>query len=288
MGGILLEHKSTIVCACVLLAGCGGSNTVDPDAPIPFETRGLQPTIGAPEITETGQAAFRTIISPIAGIPSRQVFANDNYNVPGFDVFYRGVADEQTILLEVSGDDSEAFVSAANASIEGNSAFLGVAATSDGGTMPVIGTAQYDGFYGGVLTVLSGSLLSESFISGAVEINVDFANATASGAITARQRYLTASGADATSDFADISLGQVSLLPGQSDGPGFTGGGRLEQANAVPADPSGVLEGEWSILFAGDNAEEAVGTVIISHNYIQENGGISNDFREHGVFLADR
>ena len=150
------------------------------------------------------------------------------------------------------------------------------------------GEATYNGFYGGVLTTLISGLRSESFISGDVRIDVDFGDSTASGLISNRQRYLTANGDDATSDFADISLGQVDLIAGRSDGNGTTGGGRLEQSNAVPEEPSGVLAGNWSMLVAGEDAAEVVGSVSIRHNYLQTGGGISNDFLETGVFLAER
>ena len=221
--------------------------------------------------------------------PRRQVYEDpDRDDVAGFDNFYRAVPGEETILFEAQGANSIARVHAGNSAVENNSRFLGTSWTSDGGTLPTTGAAEYEGFYAGVLTSLNGNFRNESYISGEVAIDVDFDAMQAHGVISNRKRYLTASGAAAGSQFDDVSLGIIDLEDGVASDFGITGGGRLVQTNAQPENTSGVLDGTWRAALAGDEAAEIVGNVFIRHDYVNTGDGISGDFQESGVFLADR
>jgi len=125
-----------------------------------------------------------------------------------------------------------------------------------------------------------------SAISGDVAITAAFVDGMASGEITQRNRFLTATGGAAASDFANVTLAPVAISDGRTVGRGDTSGGELVQTNVTPE--GGSIEGNWLMSFSGQNATSAGGIVFIDHDYVQGGGGITTDFAEFGAFAVTR
>ena len=269
-----------------ILAACGGGGGAVTEEPFTGQVIAtpLAPAISSDFVTNTRTLQARTGVSP-----KRQLFreTTTTYIIDDFDTFTRLIDGERTIMFEALGDHTVAQVFGGTELIGGNNEpFRGFRIENEDGSTPVSGSATYEGDYAGLLTTLVENLKTESYISGDVEIDVDFAAATANGIITNRTRYLTATGAPAPSNFEDLALNELAIADGAYVTPGSTGGGKLTNGDAIPANSSGTLSGAWGLLFGGPGATEVVGFVQISHDYLQTNGGIGDDYQETGVFSA--
>ncbi|PUB11054.1 hypothetical protein [Yoonia sediminilitoris] len=218
----------------------------------------------------------------------------ESRDVPGFEA-YVGIYeflpplfldDGRIVLFEAEGDATAARILHHADTPPDHLDAYDAQRFSDGGTMPLTGTATYNGDYAGFLRRTTNDRLTESYIAGTVKIDVDFADGTAAGDITNRTRFLTANGSRA-GELDDVRLGALNFANGASVAGGITEGGKLAQSSAVP-EGGDRLQGGWDILFGGDGAPEAVGIVDIDHDYVQDVGGIGDDFNEIGVFAVGR
>ena len=269
---------------CVTCAACssgGGDNTVS------ISTISFRALSSAE--AEARAPGSRHVIAETGVNDERQLFEDSARNdVPGFRSFYRDVAGEETILFEARGDSGLARVYGANVPGVENRAYLGIAWSNEGGSTPVSGTADYAGFYAGVLTTTTFERRAVGYVSGEVRIDVDFDAMQADGQITNRKRYVTATGDAAASDLRDVTLGRIDIVDGVFAATGETAGGGLDQPDAVPLNASGALDGRWRMTLAGDSAAEVVGDVAIDHDYAGGNTGTIANYDENGVFLAER
>lgn len=262
------------------LAGCssGGSGSGDTNA-FGEVTKGDQTVTIAVVDEQT-----RTIAQQIGGSIITEVLQLDSgYRDSAFRKF-GAPGDDNALLFEARGDHGVVRVSAkTNTGVPPT--YLSNTATSFGGVMPTTGTASYTGRYTGVLTEKLNQT-TESYMQGNVSITADFDGDLVSGSISPRSRLLTENDTRAPTDFEGVTLEAHSFANGTSVTDGSTTGGRLDQANAQP-EGGGELEGNWNVAFGGDQATEVFGTVTITHDYDQSGDGISADFVERGVFIAN-
>lgn len=194
----------------------------------------------------------------------------------------------QTTIIEAKGPDGKVYVATRtdhNQSSGGSATFMSAEAEGFGGTQPDSGQATYIGQYAGFLERSATTThpgLVQSYIHGNTVLNADFGAGTVDGLITGRQRYLTTNG-NLVGTMEDINLGQHNIMNGQSVGMGLTTGGKLA---GRPNPVGGDLGGEWNVLFGGENAVSAGGTVVIDHNYTQTS--IKDDYVETGVFAVSQ
>ncbi|MEL6681562.1 MAG: hypothetical protein AAFQ09_02835 [Pseudomonadota bacterium] len=160
---------------------------------------------------------------------------------------------------------------------------------SVGGTVPTSGSAIYTGDYLGFLARGASTTehgLTESQITGDVRLEAEFAGGTLGGQITNRQRFLSIDGSEAAYDLEDLTLAEVDIVGGVTDGFGATEGGKLSTSSAVPE--AGDLSGNWQAAFGGDEGGVVFGSVEVDHDYEQGLRLITHDYVELGVFVADK
>jgi hypothetical protein len=163
-------------------------------------------------------------------------------------------------------------------------------ATTVGGSVPLAGTASYDGEYVGFFSrngSASNPRLTQSYVQGDVSMTADFSAESVNGEVTDRIRYATTDDRQ-LGTMADITLGTLDINGGRSSNAGGdTQGGRLVQANSRTFN-NRQLGGNWTVALSGNAAADAVGTVTVDHNYLNSTGLIQNDYVETGVFALTK
>ncbi len=281
-------------------AGCGGggSESDAPDAPAEIVFREVEATT----LSDGGVLSLRVSSPDLRGLALRQedgsggLFSNMNADssrdVEGFRYFattFRGVA--QSHAFEQRRDEGHVEIVAVQDPrlIAFGPYVPGANIHSEGGTVPTSGSANYTGDYIGFLArgaSTSEHGLTESQITGDVRLEADFAGATLGGEITNRQRFLSLDGSRASYDLEDLTLAEVDIVGGATDGFGTTEGGKLSTNRAVPE--AGDLSGNWQAAFGGEEAGVVFGSVEVDHDYQQGTGQITHDYVELGVFVAER
>lgn len=137
--------------------------------------------------------------------------------------------------------------------------------------LPLTGTARFDGQYAGFTTTRR--------INGTARLDVDFEGSTVSGWITDREfRQRPDNVLDAVNPLATLRLESTSLKENGTFA-GDTGGGQIIGGQ----EPWNPAKGSYSGLIGGADADEAVGSVVVTH---QAPSGAS--FDEVGGFFATR
>lgn len=269
------KYRFSPFLAIGLMSACGGGSTTPTD-PLSFKAG----TFGTPFVVENrGDSAE----AEIRGVP-QLLTRNDQRDVEGFRA-YTGNSD--VYFVAFTGDEQ------AVAELYAVTNDLDVVTTPGSyfartdGTLPLSGQAHYRGDYVGVIAREprdNVDFLVQSYVSGDVLLNVTFGGRLVDGRITNRERYLTASGADASFDMEPVFLNETFL---EIDGSfaGSTTGGKFD---SIDFNPEGrdALSGDFEGAFSGDEAAFAVGIVQISHDY-EQTSVASDDYIEYGAFTTD-
>ena len=280
-----MQHLIFPSCLAVAaLSGCGGAST----GAVPFGGLNVSVGGGVGVSTVAGAPDVRRVALSVANsntVFNAGVSRDPSRDVPLFDAFSSDTSG--VLLFEAVGDSGTVHV-AAKADDDATGVQVGANADSRGGTLPQSGTASYVGAYAGFLTrgpATSIPNLTQSYISGTLNLTANFRTGTVSGAITDRQRYRTST-TNLLGTMGDVTLGALTVSGGASDDDGVTSGGGIEGAAYVPAGP---LRGVWDLGLGGDGAAEAGGTVQIIHDYRNtEPGDTPDDYVEIGGFAAAR
>ncbi len=283
-----LFANSILVAGTVAVSACGGGETPTRAAPVGFS--GTTETVSsAPVVTQTSATSRTLAIQSGSTVQTWSAARNSRSDTGDFIVF--GGGSNNPMLFEADTSTGGRAEVAMIVNDTGSSpTLLGGKITTAGGTMPQTGSATYSGNYVGFIT-RSGPArnlgLTDTYVTGDVKLNANFAAETISGSIGNRMRHLTATGGIVGGESpADITLGQISF--DQASSGNLTGGDILpSDSRFVPA--AGTLGGTWKVGFSGAEAAEALGTVLVDHDYL--NGGgtfISDDYVERGVFTATK
>lgn len=274
-----------VVVTVSLLSACGGGEV----APALQSGSNSLSSGTPPVILPTGTDGHRIVIS--AGnnqTNSFNISPDPNKDVPAFKA--SGGAANEPFLFKSSTSNGSVHVSAIVNHTGGRPADLGARATMDITTVPTAGFASYLGGYAGFLTRGDSTTrpgLTESYFSGDVILNADFAAGIVDGSIVNRTRYLTSNGT-ALEAASDIALGQVSIENGITRTDGLTSGGEIfPNTSSYVAQGSG-LRGSWNVVFGGPDAIDAVGTLQIDHDYQNGSGQTQDDYVETGGFIATK
>jgi len=190
-------------------------------------------------------------------------------NAGGFD----GFDDATNSVIAHYGESTSGSVSAAVATTTADATFSGATyERTAAGSVPVSGTAGYAGSYVGVLTD-DASDVTANYVAGDVALTANFDSTTISGTITNRTGFSTVTGGS-TATFADLTLngGSISASGAFS---GSASGGEILGVGGASA------SGTYNGLIAGAAADEAVGSVTLSHS---QPGATATEL---GVFIAE-
>ncbi len=292
-----MRYFVPVLSVLTVLAGCGGggSGSDTPDEPA---FRDVEVTT----LSDGGVLTLRVSTPDRRGLTLRQedgsggLFSNMNADssrdVGGFKYFattYLGVA--QSHAFEQRRDEGHVEIVAVQDPrlIAFGPYVPGLSIHSEGGAVPTSGSANYTGDYVGFLARGASSSehgLTESQITGDVRLEADFSGGTLAGEITNRQRFLSVDGSRAGYGLEDLTLAEVDIVGGATDGFGATEGGKLSTNRAVPE--AGDLSGNWQAVFGGDEAGVVFGSIEVDHDYQQGAGQITHDYVELGVFVAEK
>ena len=287
-----LFFNSILVAGSIAVSACssGEDTPIRTITPAPVGFAGSTETVSSPPVVTQSSATSRNVaIQSGTTVSTWDIARRSTYDTGDFIVF--GGGSNNPLLFEAdTATGGRAEVSMiVNDNGPAPTALGGKITTADG-TMPQTGTATYSGDYVGFIT-RSGPArnlgLTDTFVTGDVRLDANFAAETVSGSISNRMRRLTATGGTVGGESpADITLGQINF--GQTSAGNLTGGVILPtNPSFVPA--AGTLGGDWEVGFSGAEAAEALGTVLVQHDYL--NGGgtfISDDYIERGVFTATK
>ncbi len=293
-----MRYLLSVLSVLPVLAGCGGGGGSGSDAPDEPAFRDVEATT-----LSDGGVLFLGVSTPNRrGLTLRQedgsggLFSNMNADssrdVAGFRYFATldGTV-PQSHAFEKRRDEGYVEIAAIQDPrlIAFGPYVPGANIHSEGGTVPTSGNANYTGDYIGFLARGASTTehgLTESQITGDVRLEADFSGGTLAGEITNRQRFLSLDGSDAAYDLEDLTLAEVGIVGGATDGFGTTVGGKLSTSRAVPE--AGDLSGNWQAAFGGDEAGVVFGSVEVDHDYQQGGGRITHDYVELGVFVAEK
>lgn len=281
--------NSILVAGSVAVSACsGGGETPTRAAPVGFS--GTTETVSSPPVVTEASATSRTLAHQSGNTVSTWNAArNAKYDTGGFIVFGGGSNNPMLFEADTAAGGRAELSMIVNDSGPAPTA-LGGKITTVGGTMPQTGTATYSGDYVGFIT-RSGPAqnlgLTDTYVTGDVRLDANFAAETISGSIANRMRRLTATGGTVGGESpADITLGQISFDQ--------TSAGNLSGGDILPTNPrfvpaAGTLGGTWEVGFNGAEAAEALGTVLVDHDYLNGGGTFnSDDYIERGVFTATK
>ena len=283
--------QSSFVASSLMLSACGGGEATtaqpQPIAPASVAFTGTTENLSSPAlVTETSATTRQLRRQNGSTVATWNISERPGYNTGGFLAFGGGANNPLLFEKTTAGGGRAEIAMIVNDTVT-NPRTLGGKVTSVDGSMPQIGSATYSGDYVGFLTrsgPASNWGLTEAYITGDVMLNADFAAESVTGSITNRSRLSTTTGA-ALGNPSDISLGQVQFDQGNR---GELTGGNVLPGNSRYVAQNGNLSGSWEVEFSGEGAQEALGTVSVSHNYLNGSGFVPDDYTERGVFTATK
>ena len=281
--------QSILLAGSVAVSACsGGGDTPTMAAPVGFS--GKTETVWTPPVVTQASATSRTIARQSGSTVQTWTAARKASFDTGDFIVFGGGSNNPLLFESDTAAGGRAELSMIVNDTGSSPAALGGKITTVGGTMPQTGTATYSGDYVGFITRSGPAAnlgLTDTYVKGDVSLDANFAAQTVSGAITNRVRHLTATGAMLSGlTPGDVTLGQVNF--DQNSGGRLSAGTLLEgNPRFVPA--AGTLTGSWEVGFNGPEAAEALGTVLVQHDYLNGGGSFnSDDYLERGVFTATK